>query len=60
MCHEMLERLDATHASGESTVKAYRVKTSYRAMSDAEKYARKDRIAQAIAKGLKRVKGGVK
>jgi hypothetical protein len=56
----MLERLDATHASGESTVKAYRVKTSYRAMSDAEKYARKDRIAQAIAKGLKRVKGGVK
>lgn len=57
---ELLERLDAAQASDESTVKGYRVKTSYKALGEAEKQSRKDSIAQAIARGLKRIKDGGK
>lgn len=56
--HDLLEGLDASQASSESNVKGYRVKTSYKAMSNEERQARKERIAQAVAKGIKRLKGG--
>jgi hypothetical protein len=52
--HELLERLEPTQASGESTVKGYRVETSYKTMS----HAGKESVSQVIAQAIRRIKSG--
>jgi hypothetical protein len=49
---DFLEKLDATAASTEKTVRGYKVKTSYKPISEAEKRARKKVIAETILTAL--------
>lgn len=51
-----LEELTAAQAGGEKTVKGYRVSTSYKTLSEAEKRNRKEGLGGAVAKALKRQK----
>jgi hypothetical protein len=52
-----LETQEAQSESSEETVKGYKVKVQYRAVSDKEKDTRRQAISQVILKALKRLKG---
>ena len=56
----LLEELTAAQAGGENTVKGYRVSTSYKTLSEAEKLNRKEGIGGAVAKAMRRSKEGGK
>ncbi len=51
-----LDEEDAKGAENIQTVKGYKVKVKYRAVSDAEKKARRQAIAQTILQAMKRMK----
>ncbi|NBV25625.1 MAG: hypothetical protein EBS05_27420, partial [Proteobacteria bacterium] len=55
-----LEAITAQLASGEKTFKGYRVLTSYKTLTEAEKRNRKEGIGGAVAKALRRSKEGGK
>jgi hypothetical protein len=52
-----LEAEEAQAAGKESVVRGYKVKTTFKVVSDEEKEAKKQGIAQTILKALKRLKG---
>lgn len=56
----LLEELTAAQAGGEKTVKGYRVSTSYKTLSEAEKRNRKEGIGGAVARAMRRSKEGGK
>ncbi len=51
-----LEELDAKAATKEHTVRGYKVEVKYRTVSEAEKKARKQAIAQTVVQALRRMK----
>jgi hypothetical protein len=51
-----LEELDAQAASREETVRGYKVTVKYRAIPEADRYARKQAISKTILQALKRLK----
>lgn len=53
-----LEDVDAANAGSEKTVRGYRVKVSYRAVTDDQKKAKKDAISQVVTQALRRLKSG--
>ena len=56
----LLEEITAQLAGGEKTFKGYRVSTSYKTLTEAEKRNRKEGIGGAVAKALRRTKEGGK
>jgi hypothetical protein len=52
-----LEAIEAKDAGREETVRGYKVKVQYQAVSEKEKSSRKQAIAQTIHQALKRMKG---
>ncbi len=52
----LLEEVTAAQAGGEKTVKGYRVSTSYKTLSEADKRNRKEGIGSAVARAIKRQK----
>ena len=52
-----LEEREAKSATVEKTVKGYRVKVTYKPMSDEEKRTRREAISQVVMKAVKRMKG---
>ena len=56
----LLEELTAAQAGGEKTIKGYRVSTSYKTLSEAEKRNRKEGIGGAVARAMRRSKEGGK
>lgn len=52
-----IEELESPPTGGEQVIKGYKVKVSYKQVSDDEKEFRRQAIAQTINKALKRMKG---
>ncbi len=52
----LLEKLTAAQAGSEGTVKGYRVSTSYKTLSEADKRNRKEGIGVAVARAMRRSK----
>lgn len=57
---KLLEELTAAQAGGENTVKGYRVSTSYKTLTDAQKQGRKQDMGGAVVRALLRGKEGGK
>ncbi len=51
-----MEEIGTEEAGTEETVRGYKVKTRFKPVTDAEKKARKQAIAQIIFRGLRRSK----
>jgi hypothetical protein len=53
-----LQELEVQQLNKEQTVRGYKVKTSFRTLSEDEERARREAVSQVVAKSMRRIQGG--